>query len=82
MKADTINAINSIETGSSIEIDDIGAIDTAFVSHLSMDNTMPKIDGKSTAMFILAPTSKAVVSEIGDKALRIKGINSYYKSKI
>ena len=82
VKADTINAINSIETGSSIEIDDIGAIDTAFVSHLSMDNTMPKIDGKSTAMFILAPTSKAVVSEIGDKALRIKGINSYYKSKI
>lgn len=82
VKADTINAINSIETRASIEIDDIGAIDTAFVSHLSMDNIMPKIDGKSTAMFILAPTSKAVVSEIGDKALRIKGINSYYKSKI
>lgn len=81
-KANVINALDRIENSTNIAIDDIGAIDTAFVSHLSMDNTMPKIDGKSTALFILAPNSKAVVSEIGDKALRIKGINSYYKSKI
>lgn len=77
--ANVVEIIDKIETGTGIKIDDI-SVASKDLSHLSMEEDYPKIDiDDSTAIFILAPDSNTVISEINGKSLRSNSIHSYYK---
>lgn len=83
-KAATNEIIDTIERNSRISITDISAVDNINISHLSLNDTIPKIvdNSDSSAIMILSPNSNTVISEIDSKALKSKDIKVYYKPKM
>lgn len=83
-KGNAIGVISTIEKNTGIDIDNVSAVDTINLAHLSMNDTEPKDLVKSpegTAILIIDSDSEAVISDIKSDALKSKEINAFYKMK-
>ena len=83
-KAAAAEVIETIEKGTGVEMNDISAISSIEIKHLSLEDIPPRVinNTASNAIMILGVDSDSVISMISDKSLKSKNIQTYYKPKV